>query len=251
MQQYSKIAKKAYNSADITQGKTSKLEDHFRQLATQTSARIRKKKIAVHDFKARLLDSSTENKQQYDEFLTGLLFQTSREDIWSKIKTYCSFMNTGLLERLIDTFGTIALRINLSDYRVKMKEFRRNTFLCTFEQCFKPLEACSGEGLIEVEFDKKWEECTLEDLENWKESIAQKFLLPSFVMRIKSFGFGSATWTIPCFSIASIVGTIEDVDMKGFCEEVNILSISINGKECVIHTTVKDTVMKDCCKEKG
>ena len=236
-------------SADIMQGKASELEDHFRQLATETSAIIGKKKIALYDFKARLLDPSTENKQQHDEFLMGLLFQTSREDIWSKIKIYCSFLNTSLLERLIDTFGTIALRINLSDYRMKLNEFRRKTLLCTFEQCFKPHEACSREGLIEVEFDKKWEECTLEDLENWKEIIAQKFLLPSFVMRIKSFGFGSATWTIPCFFIASIVGTIEDVDMKGFCEEVNILSISINGKECVIHTTVKDAA--NCCKEIG
>lgn len=241
-------------SIAIVRQKTSQLEDHFEQLAVQISATVGKKKIAVHDFKARLLDPSTENKQQQDEFLTDLLLQSdsvSREGILSKIKIYWSFLNISLLERLIHTFGNMALKFHLSNYKMKLKEFRNTTPLCSFEQCFKHVEACPGEGFIEVKFDKKWEECTLGDLEYWKESIAQKFLLPPYVMRIKSFGFGFVKWTIPRFFIASIVGTIEHVDVKAFCEEANILSISINSKECVIHTTAMDATVKDCCKENG
>ena len=71
-------------------------------------------------------------------------------------------------------------------YKESLREFRCKTRLCDFVRHFKDENKCLGGeelmSLLKMKIAKNWEECTLEDLENWKESITQKLLLPSFVL---------------------------------------------------------------------
>ena len=125
-------------------------------------------------------------------------------------------------------------------YKQSLGEFRGKTRLCDFARHFKEEVNKSFLGqelmeLLEVKFAKNWEECTLEDLENWKESITQKLLLPSYVLILKDTDSGcvSVTWAIPAMFAASVVEDMETMDMREFCVEHSILSLRIDGKECV------------------
>ena len=83
-----------------------------------------------------------------------------------------------------------------------------------------------------VKLEKDWEKCTLEDLEQSKESITQKLLLPSFSLQLKSFDKGcvSVTWAIHPVFATSLVENIEKID-GSFCKEHKILSMHIDGVE--------------------
>ena len=120
-------------------------------------------------------------------------------------------------------------------YKESLREFRCKTRLCDFARHFKEEVNESLEKLLKVKFAKNWEECTLEDLENWKESITQKLLLPSYVLILKDTDSGcvSVTWAIPAMFAASVMEDMERMDMREFCVEHSILALRIDGKECV------------------
>ena len=134
-------------------------------------------------------------------------------------------------------FGDNALKTSMLKYKESLREFRYKTRLCDFVRHFKEVNKCLGGeelmSLLQVKFEKNWEECTLEDLENWKESITQTLLLPSFVLILKETDSGcvSVTWAIPVMFAASVMEDMETMDMGEFC--VEILSLRIDGKECV------------------
>ena len=219
---------------------TDKLERKFREIGYHASDIIMEQGITPRDFKRRLTSLPVKNKSQHKEFLEQLwpeISTASVEDIWFKLRMYWDFLNYSLLEHLVNEFGDDILKISMLEYKESLREYRCNTRLCDFARHFKEemnKHFVSGElmTLLEVKFAKKWEECTLEDLENWKESITQKLLLPSYVLILNDIDSGcvSVTWAIPAMFAASVM---EDKDMRAFCVEHSILSLRIDGKECV------------------
>ena len=220
---------------------TDQLESQFSDIACRTLQIIMEKGISPSIFKQRLTSLPMKTKKKYEDFIEQLLPQITAADvdyIWCKLEMYWNFLNYSLLEHLVKTFGDDALKTSMLKYKESLREFRCKTRLCDFVRHFKDENKCLGGeelmSLLEVKFAKNWEECTLEDLENWKESITQKLLLPSFVLSLKETEFGcvSVTWAIPAMFAASVMEDMETMDMREFCVEHNILSIRIDGKEC-------------------
>ena len=85
---------------------------------------------------------------------------------------------------------------------------------------------------LSVKLAKKWEECTLEDLENWKENITQHLLLPSFVMSPEAIGPGcvSITWTIPTVFAIALMERVGTMDLS-LCKEHGLFSMHLDGVE--------------------
>lgn len=216
---------------------TDQLESKFIEIACSTSKAIDEQGIDVTEFKRRLRSLPVKNKVQHREFLEDLWPQigdATVEYIWFKLEMYWNFLNYTLLEHLVKTFGDKVLKQRLIEYKKQLHEFRCKTSLCDFAQHFKEVAECStGMKLLEVKFSKDWEQCTLEDLENWKEGITQKLLLPSFVMILKKINSGSVTvtWAIPAMFASSIATNLEAMDVKAFYEETCIISLSVtDGK---------------------
>ena len=160
------------------------------------------------------------------------------EDVWEVLGMYWDFLNYSLLEYLIKKFGDEALAERMEEYKRRLQEFRHSTRLCDFATRFKGVNKTlvdkSVTKLLEVKFSKNWEECTLEDLEKWKENITQKLFLPSFVTILRDFDSGciSITWTIPALYASSLMEDVKKMDLRGFCEEQEIMWMSIDGVEC-------------------
>ena len=198
------------------------------------------KEISPSDFKQRLTSLPVKTKKKHKDFIEQILPQMSAADIqyiWYKMEMYWDFLNYSLLEHLVNKFGDSALKTSMLEYRETLREFRYKTRLCDFVRHFKEVNKCLGgeelTSLLKVKFEKNWEECTLEDLENWKESITQTLLLPSFVLILKDCDSGcvSVTWAIPAMFAASVMEDMKTMDMREFC--VEILSLRIDGKGCV------------------
>ena len=178
--------------------KIKNLEDKFHELADKTFDEIQERNPDVKQFRARLISLSFKYKKQHKEFFQQLIEDaekdTTIDHIWMKLCGYWDFLNYSLLENLVHKYGSHPLKADMRDYLEQLKEFRINTRLCEFAKyCEKISRKLPEKDLQEliVKLNKRWDECTLEDLEELKENITQEFFLPSFVMNIRSIEPGS------------------------------------------------------------
>ena len=212
------------------------LEDEFSDMADRTLDIITDKEVTGQLFKKRLINLTVRNKEQHKDFLDANIFsgastESTVEDMWCKLSEYSNFLNYSLIEHMIKKFGDWDLLETMKAYKRKLEIFRSKTRLCDFVIIFKGITKCK-EVLMKVKFDKNWETCTLQDMEEWKESLTQKLLLPSFTVNPKDISTGcvSITWAIPAMFTPSLVEKLKTLD-KNFCQEHKIMSLTLDSVE--------------------
>ena len=231
------------------------LEDQFSDMADRTLDIITDKEVTVQLFKKRLINLNVRNKEMHEEFLDSNIFaETNAEsvkDMWRKLSNYSNFLNYTLVEHTIKKFGDRDLLETMKAYKRKLEIFRSKTRLCDFAIIFKGITKCK-EVLMEVKFDKNWETCTLQDMEEWKESLTQKLLLPSFTVNPKDISTGcvSITWAIPAMFTPSLVEKLKTLD-KNFCKEHKIMSLTLDGVEYLGAPVMEDPHTSVSSKDTG
>ena len=165
------------------------LEDQFTDMADRTLDIITNKEVTVQEFKLRLIILNVKNKEQHKEFLDANIFsgasaESTVKDMWRKLSVYSNFLNYTLIEHMIKKFGDRDLLETMKAYKRKLEIFRSKTRLCDFVIYFKGIIKCKKVLMkgVEVMFDKNWETLTLQDMEERKEGLTQKLLLPSFTL---------------------------------------------------------------------
>ena len=228
-------------SAHDIRGITDELESRFGDLADHTFDCLKDNGVKIEKIKSRLANLPVRSRQLHEEFLMELwhkMKDPTLDDVWVELGRYWDFLNYSLLEYLIKKFGDKELAERMEEYKRRLREFRCCTRLCDFAQHFKDVNKTLVDKNVtkslEVKLSKNWEECTLEDLEMWKENITQKLLLPSFVVILRDMDSGciSITWTIPALYASSLMEDVKKMDLRGFCEEQEIMWMSIDGVEC-------------------
>ena len=232
------------------------LEDQFSDMADRTLDIITNKEVTVQLFKKRLFSLNVRNKEQHKEFLDANIFsgasaESTVEDMWCKLCDYSNFLNYTLVEHTIKKFGCRDLLETMKAYKRKLEIFRSKTRLCDFAIIFKGITKCK-EVLMEVKFDKNWETCTLQDMEEWKESLTQKLLLPSFTVNPKDISTGcvSIAWAIPAMFTPSLVEKLKTLD-KNFCKEHKIMSLTLDGVEYLVAPVMEDPHTSASSTDKG
>ena len=224
----------------IIEQKIRNLEEKFIEIADTTFDQIKMKNPDVDRFVARLVSLRIKYREQHKEFFMQLMDFVEKDitirKIWMKLSEYWDFLNYTLLENLVHKFGDHTLKVDMEDYVKDLKRFRTKTRLCEFTQyCNKIDKELPEHDLREfvIKLKQRWDECTLEDLEELKENITQQFFLPSFVVRIRSIKPGSivVTWTIPTLIASALRENIKNMDISEFCKENDIECFLINGKE--------------------
>ena len=236
-----------YNNTDTSNGNViiermiQNLEKKFIEIADRTFDEIHENKPDVERFRARLVSLSFKYQEQHKEFFQILIEHiekdTTIDHIWIRLSGYWSFLNYTLLEILVHKFGSQTLKDDMGDYMKQLKEFRRKTRLCQFAKyCNKINKQLPEHDLQEfvVKLKQRWDECTLQDLEELKENITQQFFLPSFVTSIRSIRPGSiiVTWTLPTLIASALERNLKNIDISPFCKENGIKCILIDGKDC-------------------
>ena len=202
------------------------------------------KEQKVGELKCRLVNLPVRGKKQHKECLEEVRPENTVEGVWCKLTDYWNFLNYTLLEHLANFFGDKQLQEDIKSYKKNLESFRRRTRLCVFADFYNKAECFENEAVmkLKVKLDKNWDKWTLQDLENWKEKITEKLLLPSFVMKLESVEPGciSITWTIPCVFVTALMETMDKMDMEAFRRELHIISMTIDDEQCGM-----------CCQSQG
>ena len=230
-------------SLESIQNEASKLEEQFHSIVKSAFNAIAAQNISVDMFIAGLANLSLERKALHKDFLEKLCSDISGEltlgKVWVKLSIYWNFLNYFLLEQVVCEFGNQNLKECMEDYKSKLKVFRSNTCLHEFAKYSTKISTdltVKDFHLLAMKLKKNWEKCTLEDLENLTGKFTHKLFVSPFSLTLKEIKPGCihVTWAIdiPAVIRASLKENMENTDMREFCKEHGITSITIDGEEC-------------------
>ena len=214
------------------------LEERFETLKDDVFESV--KTQPVDTFKVRLTSFTIRDKVHHMEYVKEMINKKDTvTDIWVELNDYLNFLNYELLQHILKKFKNADLQKRMDAYRVKIKSFFSQTRICDFTECW-PILQCEPpveelRTFIQIKSCKKWETCTLEDLDNLKERLATKLLLPKFILILEKASSGSlaVTFSIPPsrYLVAQLQCHIENTELKVFAD-MDIETITVDGVVC-------------------
>ena len=192
----------------------------------------------VDTFKFRLTSLKVGEVEHHMDYLNEIIENKHTVvDILVKLNYYLNFLNYGLLQHILDKFKNKELQKRMDEYKVKLSNFFKRTHLRDFIECWQK-HRCQPpvEGLqkfIELKTKKKWETCTLEDLENLKDRLATKLFLPKFFLVLEKANEGclAVTYTIPSSIVSQVQTVITETELSVFVD-MEIETITVDGVVC-------------------
>ena len=224
------------------------LQSNFFKIATRASGQIRSKNIGAQDFRVDfVMQVDVSQRDQYEQYLQSCLMKLETsvtiEDLLCRLSMHWDFFNYGLLQHTINVFGDESLKQDMEDYIHKLRAFRVATKLCDFIDNWPvrgrdPPKADFKHVVIKM--GKKWEECTLEDIENFRETLTHKFFLPNFGLLLREAGEGCIclTWYTPGPIANTIQENLPRIETE-FFDLHGIQQLSVNGQECFLSPVKK------------
>ena len=212
------------------------LEREFLELKDDVCESVMTQPVDI--FKYRLTSLRVGEVEHHMDYLNEIVENKHTVvDILVKLNYYLNFLNYGLLQHILDKFKNKELQRRMDEYKVKISTFFKHTQLRDFIQCWKK-HKCQPpvEGLqkfIELKTKKDWETCTLEDIENLKERLATKLLLPKFILVLEKASEGclAVTYSVTSSLVTKLQTVIKGTELKEFAD-IEIETITVDGVVC-------------------
>jgi len=166
---------------DVVQQEKDVLVSMYDKLVENTVVTFSRQQENSPEFFCRLratvavLPTSLKYQHQYflDRHSPQVAKATTVEEIFSILNMYCDFLNCGLLAHIIDKFGDKSLKKELSNYTTALKEFCLRTKITDFIKTYgQTLNVPPGFVTVKMKMGIKWESSTLEDVEEYRKSVA-------------------------------------------------------------------------------
>ena len=192
----------------------------------------------VDTFKVRLTSFTVNDREHHMEYVKEIIDKKDTiPEIWVELNDYLNFLNHEILQHILSKFSNHSLQMRMDKYKVKVNTFFKCTRLCDFMKCWPvrgqkpPVDRLLK--FVEVESSKNWEDCTLEDLDNLKGSLATKLFFPKFILILERASEGSlaVTFSIPASMAALLHDDIKNTELKVFLD-MDIETITVDGDVC-------------------
>ena len=226
----------SYLSVEEVRSEIESLEKVFMELKDDVCESVMTQ--PVDTFKFRLTSLKVGEVEHHMDYLNEIIENKHTVvDILMKHNYYLNFLNHGLLQHILDKFKNKELQKRMDEYKVKLSKFFKCTYLRDFILCWQqhrcqpPVEDL--QKFIELKARKKWETCTLEDLENLKDRLATKLFFPKFGLVLEKANEGclAVTYTIPSSIVSQVQTAIKEIELCVFVD-MEIETITVDGVVC-------------------
>ena len=220
-------------------------DDEFSSLADKAYQEV-SREMEPSTFLARVTYLPVSSRQQHRSFikknLTHIRKPVTFEKIWSILNLYWDFLNNGLLEHVINKFGSEDLKHQMHDYLDELSTFKRRTRLCDFIDSWP----CKDHGPPEEELRKvvakmrhEWTQCTLQDVESFKTALVHKFFLPEYdiILNKAEKGCVCVTWLTSPSTATLLQQNLANIETE-FFKEHSIDAVTVDGQDIYL-TPVK------------
>ena len=192
----------------------------------------------VDTFKVRLVSMDVDGEEHHVPFLKEIADKHETiVNIWMNLSRYLNFMNYEILPHILQKFEHKALQERMDMYVERIKRFFKTTRLCDFLMCWpvrgrKPPEE-ELRNFLTTKTSKDWNTCTLEELDNVRQNLAKKLLLPSFALDPvdASEGCVCMTYSVPPSVVPQLQVMVKNTPLREFVE-MEIESIVVDGVVC-------------------
>ena len=178
-----------YNKQQDMRTEIERVQTKFLSLQEETEFQI--EKLDASDF-FRKLTTLPVCHHWHRDFIINELFPV-RNDVsmlWILVKFYINFLNHSLLEHIIKITKNRQLMEEMEEYQHDIDVFRSRTKLCDFIDYWPRPDAQPPETqlqeIVKLKIDKPWEECTLRDLEEARQTLTSRFFLPDFAVFLET-----------------------------------------------------------------
>ena len=198
----------------------------------------------VGRFKVRLTSLDAKKQKHHKTALREIVSNKQTiEDIWIELSFYMNFLNYELLEHILDKFkddvpqggeeNYARLQERMREYIIKIIDFFKSTRVCDFAELWPALADSPPKSDLRqfiVKCNKPWDSCTLYDLEQIKDGLARKLLLPKYSLFLQSAHESSITVV---FSVhLSLVAQVQSVAELSVFADMDIETITVDGVVC-------------------
>ena len=180
----------------------------------------------------------TSLKYQHQYFLehhsSQIAKSTTVEEILSILNNYCDFLNCSLLAHIIGKFGDDKLQKQLRNYMEALREFRSQTKIADF------METCTGSpnlspefAALETKMSPEWEHRTLEEAEEYRNTMTQKSSLANYVVSLVKGKPGSIylVWSVPERAVQFVAAAMDSEFLYHHCIE----AVAIGGEDLEVY----------------
>ena len=213
------------------------MEMKFDQLVDKVQDGLLEQNIPLHRLKRCITRLPASIKYQHIAFirenLTDIKESESMEDIFLLLNLYWDFLNYTLLEHIVTNFGNNDTKAAMANYVTELVAFRKATNLSDFISHWP----CTGKvppdmSKLVIKMEKDWSNCTLEDVEQFRRTLTQKLLLPSFAVLLRDAEQGciSLTWLIPSSIMKLLSKDVHNTKLDWF-KEHHIERLAIDGQD--------------------
>ena len=213
------------------------MEIKFDQLLDKTQDGLVDNNIPLQKLKRCITRLPAHIKDQHLHFIKENLNEIKEskcvEDIFLSLHLYWNFLNYTLLEHIVNEFGNNDTKAAMAKYVSELVAFRKATKLSDFIShwpCTRRVPPDMSRLVIKME--KDWSNCTLEDVEQFRRTLTQELLLPSFAVLLRDAEQGciSFTWLIPSSVVKLLSKDIHNSKL-GWFKEHHIERLAIDGQD--------------------
>jgi len=223
------------------------MEMKFDQLVDKVQDGLLEQNIPLHRLKRCITRLPASIKYQHitfvEEKLKAITHSESMEEIFGVLNLYWDFLNYTLLEHIVTNFGNNDTKAAMANYVTELVAFRKVTNLLDFISHWP----CTGKvppdmSRLVIKMNKDWSNCTLEDVEQFRKTLTQKLLLPSFAVLLRDAEQGciSLTWLIPSSIVKILSKDIHNTKLDWF-KEHHIERLAIDGQDLYRSATFQYT----------
>ena len=216
----------------------STLECMYDELVAKAGVFLSKRQAVspefLFEFRFSVAVLPTSLKHQHKHFLEHHSSQIAKastvEEIFSILNSYWDFLNCSLLGHIIHKFGDEELQKQLSTYTDALQSFRSRTRITDFMKVYTSNPNLPPEFVdLKMKIGSEWEQCTLEDTEKYRNSIAQSLSLAKYALYLKEGVPGSIylVWSVPNHAICCLVAAMNSKFIQDHCIE----NVTIDGED--------------------
>ena len=188
----------------------------------------------LFEFRFSIAVLPTSLKYQHKYFLKHHSAQigkaTTVEEIFSILNSYWNFLNCSLLAHIINKFGDEELQTQLSSYMEALQAFRLRTRITDFFKAYTETPNLPPEFVpLKIRMGSEWEQCTLEDAEGYRKSMAKNSSTTDFTFYFMGGVPGSIylVWSVSNHAIRFLAAAMN----SEFLQNHSVEEVTIDGVE--------------------
>ena len=237
------------NSSATLKNKVKSLEKVFNVLARKTFRYFESHPVSVRSFKGVVSSMDVSLKASYFDHLktcfSGFNPEDQIADAWLELSSLWDFLNYEFLKHVLEIFidACDKLRTDIQQYTDVIAAFCTATKVCDFFEAWpfrlkKPKKAVVKKMVVKAE--RNWEECTLQDIKETTNTLAQLFSLPRSLLLLRDVEDGCVS--ILLYIPPSVAASLEQGVTKVKPEKISshdFISITVDDQQVHPITSVR------------